>query len=456
MTHSECFRGKENLVKYRGKRTSQDVVCIVFSSLNPYLCLSFFIDMIKFDRFTLHNGLRVLVHEDKSTPMAAVNLLYKVGAKYESPDKTGFAHLFEHLMFAGSKNVENFDEPLQWAGGDSNAFTNSDVTSFYATVPAQNLETVFWLESDRMVNLNINAKSLEVQRKVVLEEFKETCLNQPYGDVWHHLVGLAYKVHPYRWPTIGLTPEHVESATLSDVHDFFRHYYHPGNAILVVSGNVTLAHVRELVEKWFGDIAAHPLPEIRIPSEPKQHTQQINRVSASVPNNALYMAFHMDGRCYPSYYTSDLLSDVLSRGRSSRLYQRLLKDRRLFSEIDAYVTGNTDPGLFVVEGKPAEGVSLETAEKAIWEELDLLKTDLTEKRELQKIKNKVESSLVFSETNILTKAINLAIFEAQDNADLINNEAELYRNINAEDLRSQAQCLFKKENCSELFYMARK
>jgi len=412
--------------------------------------------MIHFDRFTLDNGLRVLVHEDNSTPMAAVNLLYKVGAKYESPDKTGFAHLFEHLMFAGSKHVENFDEPLQWAGGDSNAFTNNDVTSFYATLPAQNLETVFWLESDRMANLNINNRSLEVQRKVVVEEFKETCLNQPYGDVWHHLVGLAYEVHPYRWPTIGLTPEHVESATLTDVQDFFHNYYHPSNAVLVVTGNVTQARVRELAEKWFGDIAAHTMPQARIPTEPEQDTPHINRIDANVPNDALYLAFHMGGRCDETYYTSDLLSDVLSRGRSSRLYQRLLKDRRLFSDIDAYVTGNIDPGLFIVEGKPAEGISMETAEQAIWEELDLLKNELVDERELQKIKNKVESALVFSETNILTKAINLAMFEVQDNANLINREAEIYRNIQSEDLRAQAQHIFRRENCSELFYLSRK
>jgi len=412
--------------------------------------------MIHFDRFTLANGLRVLVHEDKSTPMAAVNLLYKVGAKYESPDKTGFAHLFEHLMFSGSKHAENFDEPLQRAGGDSNAFTNNDVTSFYATLPAQNLETVFWLESDRMANLNINDRSLEVQRKVVVEEFKEVCLNEPYGDVWHHLLDLAYEVHPYRWPTIGLTPEHVESATLTDVQDFFHNYYHPNNAVLVVAGNVTQARVRQLAEKWFGDIAAHTMPQKHIPIEPKQDTPHINRVDANVPNDALYMAFHMGGRCDESYYTSDLLSDVLSQGRSSRLYQRLLKDRRLFSDIDAYVTSYFDPGLFVIEGKPAEGISMETAEQAIWKELELLKNEQIDKRELQKIKNKVESNRVFSEMNILTKAISIAMFEVQGNADLINREADFYRKIQAEDLRTQAQHIFRRENCSELFYLSRK
>jgi len=412
--------------------------------------------MIHFDRFILDNGMCVLVHEDKSTPLVAVNLLYKVGAKYESPNKTGFAHLFEHLMFGGSKNAPDYDEPLQWAGGESNAFTNNDVTSFYATVPTQNLETVFWLESDRMVNLNINAKTLDVQRKVVVEEFKETCLNQPYGDVWHHLVKLAYEVHPYRWPTIGLTPEHVESATLHDVKDFFYRYYHPRNAILVVSGNVKEAQIRQLAEKWFGDIEAHEMPDVRIPVEPEQQSMHIHQMEANVPTDALYMAFHTGKRCEKDYYKSDLLSDILSRGRSSRLYQRLLKDRRLFSDIDAYVTGNIDPGLFVIEGKPADGVSIEAAEAAVWEELELLKNELIVERELQKIKNKVESSLVFSETNILTKAINLAMFEVQGNADLINQEAQLYRSIESQELLAHANHLFRKENCSELFYRAKR
>jgi len=412
--------------------------------------------MIHFNRFTLDNGLCVLVHQDKSTPMAAVNLLYKVGAKYESPDKTGFAHLFEHLMFGGSKHAPVFDEPLQWAGGDSNAFTNNDVTSFYATVPAQNIETVFWLESDRMANLNINAKTLDVQRKVVVEEFKETCLNQPYGDVWHHLVKLAYEVHPYRWPTIGLTPEHVESATLHDVKDFFLRYYHPSNAILVVSGNVEQQQIRELTQKWFGGIEAHDVPNTHIPAEPEQQSLHFNQMEADVPADALYMAFHTSKRCEKNYYQSDLLSDILSRGRSSRLYQKLLKERRLFSDIDAYVTGNIDPGLFVIEGKPADGVSLEIAEAAVWEELDVLKNELIAERELQKIKNKVESSLVFSETNILTKAINLAMFEVQGNAQRINQETDLYRSIQADDLLDHAQQLFRKENCSELFYRSKR
>ncbi len=412
--------------------------------------------MIEFNRFALDNGLRVVVHEDNSTPMVAVNLMYNVGAKYESPDKTGFAHLFEHLMFGGSRNVPDFDEPLQWAGGDCNAFTNNDVTSFYATVPAQNLETVFWLESDRMANLNISKKTLDVQRKVVIEEFKETCLNRPYGDVWHHLMKLTYEVHPYRWPTIGMTPEHIEKANLADVRNFFWHYYHPSNAILVVSGNVKTDKVRQLVENWFGDIESHKTPLARIPAEPIQaapHTQQVEK---DVPTNALYMAFHMEARTETGYYTSDLLSDILSRGRSSRLYRRLLKERRLFDDIDAYLTGSVDPGLLVIEGKPAAGVSLESAEMAIWEELDLLKTELVNDRELEKIKNKIESSLVFSETSILTKAINLAMFELLGEVDLINREKEIYRNICAEDIRQQAQKIFKRENSSELFYLAKR
>lgn len=403
----------------------------------------------------LSNGLRVLVHEDESTPMAAVNLLYNVGAKYESPEKTGFAHLFEHLMFGGSKNVPNFDQPLQWAGGESNAFTNNDVTSFYATVPAQNLETVFWLESDRMANLNISKKSLEVQRKVVVEEFKETCLNQPYGDVWHHLMKLTYEVHPYRWPTIGLTPEHVESATLSDVKDFFHKYYHPNNAILVIAGNVKTDEVRGMVNNWFGDIETSESPSAILPQEPVQARPHIQQIEREVPANAIYLAFHMEARFEQGYQVSDLLSDILSRGRSSRLYQRLLKEQRLFDDIDAYLTGNIDPGLFIIEGKTAEGIAMETAEAAIWTELERLKNELVEERELQKIKNKVESSLIFSETGILTKAINLSMFELYGDANFINTEKELYRKITAEDIQRQANKIFRRENCSELFYLAK-
>lgn len=412
--------------------------------------------LIHFSRFELANGLKVIVHEDDSTPMAAVNLLYNVGARDESPEKTGFAHLFEHLMFGGSANIPDFDDPLQRAGGENNAFTNNDITNFYNIVPIENIETVFWLESDRMLNLNINKKVLEVQRKVVIEEFKETCLNEPYGDVWHHIADLAYKVHPYRWPTIGKIPKHVEDATLEDVWDFYKKHYVPNNAILTVAGNVKIDEVRFLAEKWFGDIPSGVISQRMLPQEPPQMKMHQRIQLSNVPVDAIYLAFHAPARNDDNFYTVDLLSDVLSNGPSSRLYRRLLRDQQLFTNIDAYLTGNIDPGLLIIEGKPADGISIEQAETAIWKELDSLKNDPIPEIELQKLKNKMESTLVFSETNILNKAINLAFFELLGDADFINQEVPAYQKITVEDIQKAARNILTKENCSELYYKAKK
>ncbi len=412
--------------------------------------------MITYNRFILSNGLRVLVHEDDSTPMVALNVLYNVGSRDEHPERTGFAHLFEHLMFGGSANIPDFDDPIQMAGGENNAFTNSDMTNFYDILPAQNLEIAFWLESDRMLSLNFDPKVLTTQQKVVVEEFKETCLNQPYGDAWHHLSDMAYRVHPYRWPTIGLTPKHIEDATLDDVQDFFFKYYRPNNAILVVSGNVKTKEVRRLAEKWFGDIPPGDVPARNLPLEPKQTEKRRRHNEASVPLDAFYLAFHMPARAGQDYYVADLLSDVLSNGQSSRLFRRLLKEKQLFSSIDCYVSGSLDPGLFIIEGKPSEGVSLETAKNAIWEELELLKAKTIPETELQKLQHKVESTLTFSETNVLNKAINLAFFELMGDASLINDEAKLYQRVNTTNLQHMAQKIFTEDNCSELIYIAKK
>lgn len=409
--------------------------------------------MIQFSRFQLENGLRVIVHEDDSTPMAAVNVLYNVGAKDESPDKTGFAHLFEHLMFSGSKNIPDFDTPIQEAGGENNAFTNSDITNFYNTVPIDNLETVLWLESDRMVNLQIDERKLDIQRKVVVEEFKETCLNQPYGDVWHHLTDLAYKVHPYRWPTIGKIPKHVEDATIDDVQAFYKKHYCPNNAILVIAGKVKTEDIKPLVEKWFGDIPAGQEHQRKLPVEPPQVAfhQRVHR--SNIPVDALYIAFHIPSRADERYYAVDILSDVLCNGKSSRLYRRLLKEQKLFSQIDAYVTGNIDPGLLIIEGKTAEGVKIEVAEAAIWKEIEALKAEKISEQELQKFKNKIESTLVFSEASVLNKAINLAFFELIGNPNIINEEAEYYQKLTTDDVYNMANTILTRENCSELYYL---
>ena len=411
--------------------------------------------MIRFERFELANGLKVLVHEDDSTPMAAVNVLYNVGARDESPDKTGFAHLFEHLMFGGSANIPDFDTPIQMAGGENNAFTNNDITNFYDILPAENLEVALWLESDRMMSLNFDERVLEVQRKVVVEEFKETCLNEPYGDVWHHIADMAFKVHPYRWPTIGKVPKHVEDATLDDVRQFFYRYYRPNNAILAIAGNIKTEEVKALVEKWFGDIPAGQAMERKLPQEPPQKRLERRINEANVPVDAIYLAFHMPARSHPDYYVADLISDVLSNGSSSRLYRRLLKEQELFSSIDCYVSGSIDPGLFIIEGKPAHGVSLDEASAVIWKELRELKDGPIPEEELQKLKNKMESTLVFSELNVLNKAMNLSFFELLGDAELINSEADFYQKVTAADLHRVANEILTEENCSELYYKAR-
>jgi len=410
--------------------------------------------LIQYNRFVLENGLRVIIHQDASTPMAAINVLYDVGARDESPEKTGFAHLFEHLMFGGSANIPSFDGPIQIAGGENNAFTNNDITNFYDTLPAENIETAFWLESDRMMSLNFSGDSLEVQRKVVLEEFKETCLNQPYGDAWHHISDTAYRKHPYRWPTIGLIPKHVEDATLEDVKDFFFKYYRPNNAILSIAGNVEVEKMKELANKWFGAIPAGKTPKRRLPKEPIQRKSKLLIKKAKVPIDALYMAFHTVGRKDRDYYATDLLSDILSNGGSSRLYRKLLKEQRLFSSIDAYVTGNIDPGLLIIEGRPAPGISLATAESAIWKELRLLRKSLVPQEELLKYQHKMESSLAFSEVNILNKAMNLAFFELLGDVSLVNKEGSLYDRITVEDINRLAKTIFTKSNCSTVFYEA--
>ena len=384
--------------------------------------------------------------------MAVLNVLYNVGARDERPERTGFAHLFEHLMFGGSANIPDFDEHIQLAGGENNAFTNNDITNFYNVLPAQNIEVAFWLESDRMLALAIDQKKLDTQIKVVLEEYKETCLNQPYGDVWHHISDMAYKTHPYRWPTIGKIPEHVAEATMDDVQDFYTKFYHPNNAILVISGAIKTEEALQLSEKWFGDIPSGHTPLRRLPKEPPQRKLERRINNSKVPVDALYLAFHMPSRTDQDFYAVDLLSDILCNGPSSRLYRKLLRDQSLFSQIDAYVTGSIDPGLLIIEGRPANGVSLERAAQAIWSEIELVKSAPVAEQELQKWKNQIESTLLFSETNVLNKAINLAFFEVLGDAELINREKALYQAVTPQDIYRVANEILIDSNCNELLY----
>jgi zinc protease len=411
--------------------------------------------MVNFKKFILDNGLRVLVHEDHHTAMACVNILYDVGARDESPDQTGFAHLFEHLMFGGSVHIPSYDTPLQQVEGENNAFTSNDITNYYITLPAVNLETAFWLESDRMLSLAFSEQSLEVQRQVVIEEFKQRYLNQPYGDVWLKLRPLAYQEHPYKWATIGKELAHIEDAKMEDVKAFFKKHYHPQHAIMVVAGHVTFEQVQELAKKWFADIPAGERYERNLPQEPLQTAARRLEVDADVPVDAIHIVFHGPSRMHPDYQAMDLISDVLSRGASSRLFRRLVKEKKMFSEINAYVTGSIDDNLFVLEGKPSEGVSTADAEKAIWNELEILRSELVTEEELEKVKNKIESTLVFAELSILDKAMNLAYYELLGDAEGYNSEIEKYLAVRPQDIQTQAYQIFRPENSSTLIYHAK-
>ncbi len=412
--------------------------------------------MIHFERTKLANGLTVIVHQDKTTPMVAVDVCYNVGSRDEDPDRTGFAHLFEHLMFGGSKHIPSYDEPLQKAGGDNNAFTSNDLTNYYLTLPKNNIETGFWLESDRMLELAFSKKSLDVQRNVVIEEFKQRQLNQPYGDVWPLLRQLAYKVHPYQWPTIGREISHIEKATMQQVKDFFFAHYAPDNAVLVVTGDVDFDQIVKLAEHWFGPIPNRNVKPRNIPQEPEQTEIREQTVIRNVPNDTIYMAYHMADRLDPKYYATDMVSDVLSNGNSSRMYMNLVQKEKLFTELDAYLSGDYEPGLFVVSGKPSDGISLETARKAIERELDRMKQDRVPEYELEKVKNKVEANIVYGEMNYLTKAMNLATNEILDDASLINSQVESYRAVTSEQIQEVSQHIFRPENCSVLNYIAKK
>lgn len=410
--------------------------------------------MIGFEKFTLQNGLRLIIHQDRSTPIVAVNVLYDVGAKDEHPEKTGFAHLFEHLMFGGSINIPKYDAPLQQVGGENNAFTNNDFTNYYITLPKQNIETAFWLESDRMLDLAFSPKSLDVQRNVVIEEFKQVFLNQPYGDAWLLLRPLVYKTHPYQWSTIGKEISHIETASMDEVRAFYQKYYNPNNAILVVAGDVDTNEIKDLAEKWFGDIPMGEKIKRDLPKEIKQTANRTLSVKRNVPVDAIYKAYHMCSRTDEAYHASDLLSDVLSNGESSRLYSKLVKEQKLFSELNAFISGDIDEGMFIISGKLMKDISVEKAEKAIHLELEKIKTEAITDDELQKVKNKIESSLTFSEVNILTKAMNLAYFELLGDARNINKEVDHYERVTKEKIQAIAQELFKEENESTLYYLS--
>ncbi len=408
--------------------------------------------MISYSKFTLSNGLRVIVHEDRTTPLVVADVLYDVGARDEDPERTGFAHLFEHLMFGGSVNIPDYDEPLQIAGGDNNAFTTNDLTNYYCRLPAGNIETALWLESDRMLSLAFGEKSLDVQKKVVSEEFKEHYINQPYGDAWHKLREVAYKVHPYRWMTIGKELSHVESAQLQDVKDFFHKHYNPANAILTVAGNINEEKVKELAEKWFGDIPSGKKYQRAITQEPLQTEARLLEVRENVPLDALYKCWHGYSRMDKRYYAMDLITDILGSGKSSRLYQSLVKEQKLFSNISCYHTGSIDPGLVAIEGKLVKGVSIEDGDAAVQRVIGEMLNNVLSEEELQKVKNRIESMLAFEDVSLMNRANSLAIYELLGDANLINTEWDFYNAVTAEDILNTAREMFRAENSSTLYY----
>ena len=408
--------------------------------------------MIQYNTFTLDNGLTVIHHQDESTQLCVINTLYNVGSKHEDPNKTGFAHLFEHLMFGGSVNIEEFDEELQNAGGESNAFTSNDITNYYLTLPSNNIETGFWLESDRMLSLDFSQESLDVQKSVVIEEFKERYLNQPYGDVWLKILPLAYKVHPYSWPTIGKEISHIENATLDDVKAFFKSFYCPNNAVLVVAGNISLEKCITLCEKWFAPIPKQQINKPPYQKEPKQTEPRKETVYAEVPQDMIVMAYHIPARTENGYYVADLISDILGAGKSARLYNALVKKNPMFSELDAYLSGDIDEGLLLVEGKLLPNISMEEAENAIISELDKLKIAEVEELELQKVKNKSETNILFNDVGSLNKAMKLAYAWVLGDIELVNKEAEIYLSVNQKDIKQLAKEIFDLNNCSTLYY----
>jgi predicted Zn-dependent peptidase len=408
--------------------------------------------MIQFEKFTLANGLTVLVHTDENTPMVAVNVLYNVGARDEDINRTGFAHLFEHLMFGGSINIPVYDEPLQMAGGENNAYTTNDITNYYIQLPVENIETAFWLESDRMKSLAFSPNSLEVQRKVVCEEFKEHYINKPYGDAWKHLRQLAYKVHPYQWMTIGKELKHIEEAQLEDVKHFFFKHYRPNQAILCVAGKVTLEQVKMLSEKWFGDIETGEAYKRNLPQEPVQKEARFETITADVPLNAIYKAWHIQGRLHPDYYATDLITEIMGNGLASRLHLALVKDQKLFSNINCYHTGSLDPGLLVIEGKLVEGKTLDEANEAIEVQLKLLVEKGVQQEELEKAKNKIEAMIVFEDMSLLSRANNLAFYELLGDAQLMNSEWDRYNAVTADTLQAVVNSIFHQNNSNTLYY----
>ena len=411
--------------------------------------------MITYDKTTLSNGLTVIANRDRASRMAAVNILYKAGARNENPTRTGLAHLFEHLMFRGTHQVPDFDTPVQMACGENNAFTNNDYTDFYITLPCDNIETALWLESDRMTGLNLSEEACQIEKRVVIEEFRQRYLNQPYGDLNMLLRSMVYKTHPYRWATIGISPEHIEQASIEEIHDFYQRFYHPSNAILSVSGDFEAEKVFALAEKWFGGITDKAYPIAPIPQELAQTEARRLEVEREVPATTIVIAFHMDNRLSHDFFLGDMTSDLLAGGDSARLYERLIKIKRMFASVNAYISGDVDSGMFVFTGQLLPTTTEAEAEAAFWEEIDELKSGKISDYELEKVKNKFEANTLFGELNVMNKAMNLGYYQMIGDLPLINREVEIYRSLTRDEVADFSRRTFTKENSSTLIYRAK-
>jgi len=418
--------------------------------------LTYFAFMIRFERHTLSNGLRVIVHRDEGTPMATTNILYDAGSRDEDPDATGFAHLFEHLMFEGTPRIPVFDVPVMMSGGENNAFTNNDITNYYITLPANNLETALWLESDRMRGLDLQEERLNNQKSVVTEEFRQRYLNQPYGDLLLLLRPLAYRVHPYRWSAIGMDITHIEKADSASARHFYDRFYTPSNAILSVAGNVDPDKVFSLAEKWFGDIPSGLPGNRNLPAEPEQDERRFLTVHRPVPSAHLVIAFHTGARNSRDFYILDLLTDILAGCDSARFPSILVRNKELFSDADIYLSGEADPGLVIFSGRVKDGVDILKAEEAVSYELGRLTAGNVTSEELEKARNRYESHRLMSYMSPANKAFNLAYHEVLGDVSGINTENEQYMSVTREEIADASQRTFRPQNSSVIHYLPEK
>lgn len=407
---------------------------------------------IPFTRHRLSNGLTLIIHQDTTTPLAACNIVYHVGSRDENPEQTGMAHLFEHFMFSGSVHIQNFDTELQKIGAVNNAYTSQDITHYYAILPANNLETLFWLESDRMLSLGFEQEQLDIQKHVVIEEFKENFLNRPFGNLWHHFYHQVYQQYPYRWLPIGEKIEHIESVTMSDVKDFFYRFYRPNNAVLVVSGNVVPEEVIALAEKWFGNIPAG-VPIVR--NYPKENTQKESRfqlIEDNFPYELLVKGWLMCDRLNPDFYAHDLLSDLLGAGHSSYLYRKFVTEESLFTSLSCHISAVAGPGTFVIMGTPTEGVSLEEADQQLSDYLHNFTFDGNLPHNLQKVKNRVETILLNNEIKIEERSSILAVSETISCIEDYEKEKENYFAVSETKIKELYPKLLDKTKSNTSFY----